>query len=238
MLGLAVGPLVGVMVDRAVERVGPAAEHRCVKCQAGLGVWSLIPILGWFSRCPTNPAHRSIRYPIVDVSSMVGFGLITYRFGSDWMLAPYLALVCVLVALAVIDAETHLLPNIIMWPSIWVGLFMVLTVSGFTDYSQGLKSALVASAMATGLIGAAHLVYEAGMGRGDVKLALLLGLFVGWPQTEILQAVRLTFATLIVALLGVGVGGGIYNLVRRRGRAEIAFGPALIGAAIAIIVMG
>lgn len=238
IIGLLVGPLLGIAVDRTVERIRPQAEHRCPQCKTGLGLASLIPVGGWFVGCPANDKHRSLRYPMVDLATSVGFGLVGFRFGSDWMLTPYLGFTGVLVVLAVIDIETHLLPNIIMWPAIWAGLFVVLVLSGLNDYPEGINSALVAAAVASGFIGAAHLAYEAGMGRGDVKLALLVGLLVGWPQAEVVTALRLAFATLIVALLTIGIGGGLYNLVRRRGRVEIAFGPALIGACMVMIVVG
>ena len=78
---------------------------------------------------------------------------------------------------------------------------------------------------------------ERGMGRGDVKLALLLGLFVGWLQPDALVAVRLVFYAIILALLGGGIVGLAYNLIRRRGRTEIPFGPALASAALVIILV-
>lgn len=238
VLGLLVGPWLGIVVDRAVERVVPAAEHRCPRCERGLGLRSLIVGFGWFTgRCSCG-ARPSLRYPLVDLATAFGWGLVGYRFGDSHLLVPYLGLAAVSVVLAVIDIETHLLPNIIVWPSIWTSLFLVVVISGFNDDPDAIYSALVAGAVMGGFIGAAHLVYSAGMGRGDVKLAALLGLFVGWPHPSQLDAAQLGLYSLLLALIGGGVVGGLYNLARRRGRAEIPFGPALIGASWVVLAVG
>ncbi len=237
VLGLVAGPWIGIIVDRAVDRLRLAPEHRCSACQAGLGSRSLRPVLSWTDHCPSCANHKGVRYPLVDLASVGVFLALGLRFGWSPMLVPYLALGAVLVALSVIDIETHLLPNVIVWPSIIVGLFLILVFSGEFDYVAGINSALLGAAVFGGFIGFAHLVYENGMGRGDVKLALLLGLFVGWLQPGLLDTTRLVFWTILLALTGGGVFGLIYNLARGRGRAEIPFGPALAAASLVIVVV-
>lgn len=233
---LIVGPLLGVVVDRAVERERPRAEHRCVHCRAGLGAGSLVPVLGWFGPCPSCSRKKGGRYRAVDLALIGVFGAVGARFGLDWHIVPYLGLAAVLVVLSAIDIETHLLPNVIVWPSIWLGLFVILVVSGQQGDAASIQAALVGGGVFGGFIGAAHLFNERGMGRGDVKLALLLGLFVGWLQPDRLIAVRLVLYTILLAMLGGGMVGLVYNLVRGRGQAEIPFGPALASATLVIIV--
>ncbi len=244
-LGLVVGPLLGIAVDRTVERLRPAPEHRCVHCEQPLGVTSLVPLVGWFQRCGDCGRHKGARYPAVDVATSLVFGLLAVRFTSfdaggavtvDWKLWPYLAVGAMLVVLSAIDIETHLLPNILVWPSIGVGLFLVLVLSGELDGGDGIATALLGGAVFGGFIGATHVVYEQGMGRGDVKLALLLGLFIGWLQTDPLETTRLVLYAIFIALLGGGLVGLAYNAIRRRGRAEIPFGPALVVAALVVIL--
>lgn len=237
-LGLVLGPVVGIVVDRAVERVPVRPEHRCPTCEQGLGSGSLLPIIGGLRRCRPCGDQWSWRYPIVDFLTVVVLALIGMRFGFSWVVAPYLGFGLVAVALTVIDAETHLLPNVIVWPSIWASLFAIMTLSGFNDYSAGIAGALAGGAVAGGLLGIAHLVYEPGMGRGDVKLALLLGLFVGWPYTDWADATRASLWMIILALMVVGFGGALINLIRYRSirGAEVPFGPALIGASLLILV--
>ena len=236
-LGVVVSPALGIAVDRAVERLSPKPEHRCTKCQAGLGPASLIPLRHWAQRCGQCGAHKGLRYPVVDIATSLTFVLMGIRFGAGWMLGPYLGLAAVLIVLSVIDAETHLLPNIITWPAFLAGLFVIFVISGQRDYAAGITSALLGAAVFAGFIGAAHLAYERGMGRGDVKLSLTLGLFLGWLQPDLIDTTRLVLYTILVALLGGAVFGGLYNLIGRRGRAEIPFGPALVAATLAAVLV-
>ena len=173
---------------------------------------------------------------MVDIATVAVFAVLGARFGADVLLVPYLALGAVLIVLSAIDAETHLLPNVIVWPTFLAGLFAVLVLSGQRDYADGVYSALLGAAVFTGFIGAAHVVNEAGMGLGDVKLSMTLGLSIGWIQPGLLDTTRLVLATIIVALAGGGVVGLVHNALRRRGRAEIPFGPALAVATLASVV--
>ena len=236
-LALIVGPWLGVVVDRAVERIRLRPEHRCTTCATGLGLASLTPVTSWRDSCPSCGHHKGRRYVLVDLALAAVFVALGLRFGWSPMLIPYLLLGAVLVALSVIDFETHLLPNVIVWPSIFAGLFLILVFSGEFDYGPGINSALLGAAVFGGFIGTAHVVYERGMGRGDVKLALLLGLFVGWLQPSLVEATRLVLFSILLALLGGGLIGLVYNLARGKGRAEIPFGPALAVASLLIVVV-
>ncbi len=241
LLGLVVGPVLGIVVDRSVERLAVAPEHRCVRCEAPQGPRSLLPVASWFLRCVRCGHRTGLRYPAVDVATAVTFGLLGLRFGDggtpDWRLWPYLGLAAVLVALSVIDIETHLLPNIIVWPSIGAGLFTVLVLSGELEDGAGIGPALIGGAVFGGFIGLAHVVHERGMGRGDVKLALLLGLFVGWLGTDTFAAARLVLYALFLALLGGGLVGLAVNVIRRQMGSEIPFGPALAAGAMIVILV-
>lgn len=238
LVGLAIGPLLAVVVDRAVERQRLEPEHRCVHCRTGLGPLSLLPVLGWFGRCGGCGQHKGWRYPLVDGLTAATFAGLGLALGWSWALGPYLALAAVLVVLSVIDLETHLLPNIIVWPAIGLGLFVVLTISGERGEADAVYSALTGAAVFGGFIGAAHVAHEAGMGRGDVKLAALLGLFVGWLQPGPLAATRASLYALLIALVAGGLVGLAINVARRRRGAEIPFGPALAAAALIVVAAG
>jgi leader peptidase (prepilin peptidase)/N-methyltransferase len=237
VVGVLVGPVLGIIADRAIDRSQFGAEHRCTVCSAGLGPASLIPVASWRDRCWSCQSHKGWIYPLIDGATATTFALLGLRFGVGWMLVPYLGLAAILIVLSVIDAKTHLLPNEIVWPSFLAGLFVIFVISGQQDYANGIYSALLGAAVFAGFIGAAHLAYEPGMGRGDVKLSLTLGLFLGWLQPGLIDTTRLVLSTIFVALVGGGVGGLIYNLVRSRGRAEIPFGPALAVATLASVLI-
>ncbi len=234
--GLVVGPWLGIAVDRAVERLPPRPEHRCTTCQTALGPVSLIPVRSWWDHCPSCRNHKGRRYPAVDVSVALVWAMLGLRFDAGPVLASYLALGAVLVVLSAIDIETHLLPNVIVWPSFFFGLLIVLVVSGQRGYFEGIGSAILGAVVFTGFIGGAHLAYARGMGFGDVKLSLTLGLFVGWLQPSLVEATRLVLITIVLALLGGGLTGLAVNAIRRRSGAEIPFGPALAAATMATVV--
>lgn len=236
-IGLALGPLFGIAVDRVVERLPFRPEHRCTTCRAGQGGRSLIPVLSWFGACPQCSSATGRRYPMVDLATAGVFALLALRLGPGFALVPYLGFGAVLVVLSAIDFETHLLPNRIVWPSFWSGLVVIVAVSLLAAYGDGISSALLGAAVFGGFIGLAHVIYEPGMGRGDVKLSLVLGLFIGWLQPSLLDTARLVLITIVAALLGGGLLGLAVNALRGRGRAEIPFGPALAAASLAAVVV-
>ncbi len=236
--GLVIGPWLGVIVDRAVDRERPAAEHRCQTCRASLGSTALVPVRHWFLRCPVDPTHRRSRYLLVDLAAAVSFATAGVRFGWSWELAPYLGLFAALVVMSVIDLETHLLLNILTYPALFAGIFVILLLSGPTGTEERIWPALIGGAVYGGVLGAAFLAYPPGLGLGDVKLAPTLGLFLGWLSVDILVAVRLVFYAMIIAFLLGGLTGVAINMAKRRGmKAEIPMGPFLaLGAALIIAI--
>jgi len=157
----------------------------------------------------------------------------TWNFGLTWELPAYLYFAAVGVALALIDLDTRRLPNVIVLPSYVVaGLLLLLPaiVDGrWNDYLNAWLGALALFAFYFLLA----FVYPAGMGFGDVKLAGVLGLYLGW----------LGWGPLIVGaflgfLLGALVGGGLM-LAKRAGRkTAIPFGPFMIAGALIAVVFG
>lgn len=236
--GLIIGPWLGVIVDRAVERERLAPVHRCQDCRTVVSGGALVPVWNWFLRCSSGPDHRRSRYVLVDLASAVVFAIAGLRFGLTWPLGPYLLFFAALVVMSVIDFETHLLLNVLTYPTLFAGVFLVLLLSGPTGAEDRVWPALIGAAVYGGVLGVAFLVYPPGLGLGDVKLAPTLGLFIGWLSVDVLVAVRLVFYAMIVAFLLGGLGGVAVNLVRRRGmRAEIPMGPFLaLGAGLMIAV--
>lgn len=236
LLGLVLGPLLGVIVDRAVERERPELNHRCQQCGSSLGVLALVPVLSWFRRCPSSPGHSNLRYPAVDILTAAAFAVAGFRFGWTWQLGPYLLLFAVLVVMSVIDYETHLLLDILTWPSLGAGLFGVLVLSGVMGYEEGIWPALIGATLYGAIIFLAYRAYPPGMGFGDVKLAPTLGLFLGWLSTSPLGAVRLVFYAIIAAMLGAGLIGLALRAIKVADRdAEVPLGPALALSAVVMI---
>ncbi|MEY2442363.1 MAG: leader peptidase (prepilin peptidase) / N-methyltransferase [bacterium] len=137
-----------------------------------------------------------------------------------------LAMVGFLVALTLVDLKTRLLPNKLTLPAAVTAIVLGLLVD-----ASGEPERLLAGAVAGGFFLVVALAYPSGMGLGDVKLAAVLGLFLG---REV--AAALLFALVAGVLVGVAI-------MRRKGVAEgrktaVAFGPFLALGAVAALLVG
>jgi leader peptidase (prepilin peptidase)/N-methyltransferase len=238
MLGV-VGLLVGSFLNVVIARV-PAGESvvtprsRCPRCGREIAARDNIPILSWLqlrARCRHCGEPISVRYPIVEALNALLWLAMLVRFGWSAELPAYLYFASVGLALAAIDIDTKRLPNpltltsypvmgvLLLWP--------VVTESLWLDYGRAWLGALALFAFYFVLV----LIYPAGMGLGDVKLAGVLGLVLGW----------LSWPTVLVGgFLGFLLGalmGGVLMLARSAGRkTKIPFGPfMLLGALLAIL---
>ncbi len=208
-LGLIVGPLLGIVIDRAVERETLAPVLRCPECATDLG--PPIPLQRWFGACPTDPAHARWRYPATDLLTAATFFLAGWRFETSFQLIPYLVAFAALVVLIIIDFETHLLPNIITYPLMAAIAFAVLVMSGPNNFQDGLWPALIGGAVFGGFLLVAFIAYPPGLGLGDVKLAPSLGMLLGWLTAVSLDAIRLPLYAMLIGM----VSGALYGLTAR-----------------------
>jgi len=81
VLGLILGPWLGIAVDRVVDRVSFKAEHRCIHCQQSQTAASLVPVLSWFKKCPGCSQHPGLRYPLVDLATAFTFAALAFLPG-------------------------------------------------------------------------------------------------------------------------------------------------------------
>lgn len=224
--GLVLGPALGVVVDRAVERELLRPHQRCTRCRAGLGPASLLPLVSWFRRCGACGRRPGWRYPVTDLAAAGSLAVVGARFGLGWPVLAYAAFAAVLVVLSVIDLETHLLPDVLTYPAFAGGLALAVALGVVAGRGDHVTSALVGGVSAFVLLFVLHVIRPEGMGMGDVKLAPTLGLALGWLHADPLLAVTLVLYALLLASLGGGLVGLAVNVVRRR-REEVPFGPAL-----------
>jgi leader peptidase (prepilin peptidase)/N-methyltransferase len=204
VLAAVLGLGVGLLVDRAARRFPWTAQEA--------------------ERGGAVPAAATV------AGTAVLFALVVLRFGPVWELPAFLVLAGVAVLLTLVDLRHHLLPDRVVLPAIGVGA-VLLAVAGV---AQGDAAALVRAGIAAVLLFAVFLVLAliapSGLGMGDVKLAALLGLHLGWLGWNVVvlgaAAGFLVQAALAVVLLAT----------RRIGlKGELPFGPAmLLGAALAI----
>ncbi len=191
------------------------------------------------SRIDRPPKMASImQFVTIDLALGAVFALLGVTFQASFFLVPYLLFATVLVLLSAIDIETHLLPNNVVWPSIWLSLVVILSHGLITSSLRTSYAALLGGLVFSGFFAVAFLVYPKGMGLGDVKLALLLGFFLGWPQESYLDTIRLVLYAALIALLLGGVIGLAYTRLKKTGSNEIPFGPFLCFGTICMVLGG
>jgi leader peptidase (prepilin peptidase) / N-methyltransferase len=206
-------------------------------------------VVGWFldpviTRVPRKqpvfgrpdaeePPVSSVRRVLVTMLTGALFGATAARFDDSWLLPAYLVLAGALVALAVIDFETYLLPNRIVYP-LTIVMLALLALGTAADGDIGdFGRGLLAGAIAFLVFVVLHLVSPRSMGFGDVKLSFTLGLalgVLGWG--EMLLGLFLGF--LYGAVIGIVL---IATKVRGRDQA-VPFGPFLAAGAMTAILVG
>lgn len=163
------------------------------------------------------------------------FALAVVRFGASWVVVPFWVCFAALLVVSVIDVQHYRIPDRIVFPALGLSLPLIVVVSLGYGEPDAIVHALIGAGAYFLLLFLAHLVYPAGMGFGDVKLALLMGLFLGWIAPDGIRAFTLVlFALMIGCLLGVVVGG-VLALVRGK-NAAFPFGPALAASTVAAVL--
>ncbi len=237
VLGLLVGSFLNVVVWRVPrgESILRPPSH-CRACAAPVRPRDNVPVLSWLllrGRCRECRERISARYPIVEVATAVVFALLTWRFGWSPELPAFLYLGAIGVALTLIDLDVKRLPNAIVLPSYVVGIVLLGIAAVATgDYWSLLRGLLGMVALYVFFF-VLVLVYPAGMGFGDVKLAGVLGLYLGWlGWAEVMVGAFLGF------LLGAVVGVSLMLAGRAGRKSKIPYGPFMLLGALAAVFWG
>jgi leader peptidase (prepilin peptidase)/N-methyltransferase len=206
------GAGVGVALDVVVTRV-PERE----------------PVFGREARAELRPRRAAV----LAVSCAALFAAMAVRFDDSWALPAYLVLTAGLVALSLIDLEHYLLPDRIVFP-LAMAMVVLLGVAAAGDGDGGaLVRAGLGAVVAFVALGVLHVASPRSMGFGDVKLAFVLGLALGWlGWGEVALGVFLGF------LYGAIVGVALMAL-RLRGRKDhVPFGPFLAAGTLTAVLVG
>lgn len=238
VLGAAVGSFLNVVIYRvpAGESVVRPASH-CPACGAPIRARHNIPVLSYLllrGRCADCRAPISIRYPLVELATALLFGglvLFGWSRGLIPLLPALLYLAAVGLALALIDIDAHRLPNAIVLPAYPVLAVLLVGAAWWSGDWWALTRAALGALALFGFYLLLVLVYPAGMGWGDVKLAGVLGAalgYVGWSS--------LVVGAFAGFLIGGIVAVGMIAMHRATGKTALPFGPFMIlGAAVGIV---
>jgi leader peptidase (prepilin peptidase)/N-methyltransferase len=222
-LGLVVGSFLTMVIDRVPDRLPIfAGGPRCPHCEHPVRGGDLIPVVSWMrlkGACRHCREPLTVAYPVVEALTAAAFLAIALRFGAHPVVWPFFVFVAALVALSVIDVFLYLLPDRIIFTTIGVSLVLIVAVSFYLDRPDAITRALIGSLAYGVVLFVPWLIKPNAIGFGDVKLALLLGLFLGWLPGDALGGIQLVlYALLMGCVLGVGIGGTLLLVTRRTGR--------------------
>ena len=178
ILGAIVGSFLNVVAYRLPR--GESLAHppsRCPSCGEAVKPYDNIPVLSWLllrGRCRHCKQPISARYPIVEAGTGLLCALVVLVKGADEDAIIGIVLVLLLVPVTLIDLDHHLIPNKITYPGAVLGIALVAVLE-----TDSLVEHLVAAAGAGGFLLVAAIVQPRGMGMGDVKLAFVLGIYLG-----------------------------------------------------------
>ncbi len=234
VVGLVIGSFLNVVVwrvPRGESIVTPPSA--CPRCGHRIRARDNVPVLSWLwlrGRCRDCAAPIARRYPLVELTTGVLFALVGVRIGWAPELPAYLYLASIGLALALIDLDTHRLPNPIVLPA-YPALAVLL---GAAAWASGDWSALLRAAIGGAVLWVVYflllLVKPGAMGFGDVKLAGVLGAAMAW----------LGWGALVVGAFAAFLLGGLYGIgliVAKRGSrtSKVPFGPWMVlGAALGV----
>jgi leader peptidase (prepilin peptidase)/N-methyltransferase len=190
----------------------------------------LVPVTGWHHTGAT-PETASLA---AGAGTAVVLALMAIRFGPSPVLAPFCLLGLVGVPLAVIDARYQRLPDALTLPAYPIAAAL-LGVAALTTPDGGRRFLIALAGLGAALVlfGVQVLVYPAGVGLGDLKLAGLLGLYLGW-----LGAAALLGALLLSYVLAAVTAIALLATRRATRRARVPFGPYLLAATLIVILAG
>ena len=229
LAGLAAGSFATAVAHRVPREMSlVVARSECPACGAQIAARDNVPVFGWLAlrgraRCCGAPISR--RYPLTELAVGVLFAVaVAVHWDDPAEIALDLVFTTMLAAITLTDLEQRIIPNKILIAGAVVGLAIIAP----TDPGS-LPERAIAAVAAGGVLFLAALAYPGGMGLGDVKLAAVMGLFLG----------RAVAPAILLALIA-GSAVGLALIVRHGAAARkmaIPFGPFLaLGAVVAMLV--
>jgi len=256
ILGAVVGSFLNVCIYRLPreESIAFPPSH-CTSCNNPIKFYDNIPILSYLilgGKCRNCSMRISPIYPIIELISAVLTLLAVRQFGINMDTLFYIVLIYSLIIITFIDLEHMIIPNVITFPGIGVGIIfnLIITNWGYAsdlldtpDLKNFLRlisevpimSSILGVLIGGGLLYFIGFLYEVirkreGMGMGDVKLLAMLGAFLGWQGV--------IFIVFLSSIIGTVIGLSIILYQRENLKYAIPFGPFLSIAAIIYIFTG
>jgi len=236
LFGMVVASFLNVCCDRLPvgESVVYPPSH-CPACQRRLKALDLIPVFSYLwlrGRCRYCQAPIPRRVLWVEIGTGLLFGLVYWRYGLSLELLVTLVYSCIFIVLMVIDLEYRLILNKVVYPTIALALLVSILFSLFlpqVEIVPEIREAAIGGGIGLGLFLLVVVISRGGMGWGDVKMAALIGIVIGY----------LVFVALFLAVILGGLVAGLLLVLKIKKRKEaIPFAPFLSLATIVTLLWG
>jgi leader peptidase (prepilin peptidase)/N-methyltransferase len=237
VLGLLVGSFLTVVVDRVPDgRSVVAPPSACGACGHRLTALDLVPIGSWVvlrGKCRHCGTKIGIEPLILEGANTALFVAMGWRFGADAVLPAFLVFSAALVALVWIDLHEFRLPREITYTALALSTPLIVIAALVDDEPERIWHALLGAGIALAVMLVIYTASRGGMGDGDVRLAPLLGLHLGYLSPGIVP-IGLFLGFVLGAVVGV-----VAMIVGKAGRkTALPFGPFLAAGTIAAVWAG
>jgi leader peptidase (prepilin peptidase)/N-methyltransferase len=246
LFGIVIGSFLNVCISRIPEGLSIVSPgSRCPRCLQPIKPYDNIPVFGWLllrGKCRNCAWPISPMYPLVEFATGLIFVLTWYEFGISLLALKWLIFSCLIIVLVVTDFRVRLLPDLVNFPGLAIGLVLAFRVSisdptavtlffllGFrkfpvqTELFFNLLNAVLGALAGSMLLWGAAALYKLlrkrdGMGMGDVKMMAMVGAFLG-PRGTFLT---ILLGTLLGSVIGFSWIGLLYLVGWKKNVAERA----------------
>lgn len=220
--------------EHETEEIAVWTPAACASCAHELQPSELAPPMWWISHrggCPSCGERLPTSWLALQLGVPAAMLVMLATFGTSLVLIPFLWLVPVLATAATTDIRLMLIPRRIAWIGAAVGGALIVAVSLATDQSGGIQRAAIGGIAYISFLFVVSIITPGGMGMGDVRLSLLLGLYLGWINV-IMPAVGLFIACAIGTLMGLAV-----RFASKGEQRLFPFGPGLAAGTLIAIAL-
>lgn len=233
-----VGALIGSFLNVCIYRL-PRHESvvwpgsHCPACSRPIAWYDNIPLVSYLflvGRCRHCKVPIPFRYPVVEALNVLGYVGLLWFFGPSWPAVAYGLLYSALLVVAGTDLSHKIIPNVVTFPGIVVGLLSAATI-----LPLGLVNGLIGLLVGGGVLWilawvSPYLFGKEGMGGGDIKLLAMIGAFLGWKPA--------LMTILVGSFLGSLVGIALIAAQVIKREDYIPFGPFLVCGAMVALFFG
>lgn len=237
LLGLCVGSFLNVVIYRVPRRESVVRPRsKCPTCETPIAERDNIPVVSWLllrGRCRSCKSRIRARYPLVELASGGLFVAAGIHFSHSWALPAYCVFFASLLAITVIDFDHFIIPNRVIYPTLFITAPLLLAAAALGGDWMRAEHAAIGGVAGFVALFAVHLISPRGMGFGDVRLAGVIGMMLGWLGLGFV-ALALFLSFLLASVIGIGL-----MVTRRKGRKDaVPFGPFMAAGALIAALWG